>query len=231
MSGLHCDVCASCQCVLQGGHLCCCCASQRQPLVLCPDTPALPLFSIKADNLSATMQAVCAVRLHSACCTHKAGAGRAAALFKAVWPSRCAQGSVWAPAEIAHCSLPYRTYCVHAPVGRPGGSRSGCHVLRPQLGAPAIDGRPQLRLQQACVGVGLCGADDVQADLEIVAPGTCTESSKSLRGSLRWQPAMRRSLLEDMLCRAQVHGGQQSPHRCLRQVACFRTQPAVTCCT
>ena len=110
MGGLHCNVCASCHCVLQGGHLCCCCSLQRQPsaLALCPTTPALALFPCRGrHSWYATTQKVCAVRLHGTTCMHKAGAGTAAVLFKAAWPSVMCKGQHAMPLQRNFdCSCP-----------------------------------------------------------------------------------------------------------------------------
>ena len=52
VDGLHCDVCASCQCGLQCENLCCRCIPHRQPsmLSLCPTTLAPPLFPAEVDT-------------------------------------------------------------------------------------------------------------------------------------------------------------------------------------
>ena len=85
------------------------CRGSRTSLSLCPTTPALPLLRAAPGTHSATVQAVCAVRLHGTTCMLEAGSGTAAALFKAAWPSQDAQGSMRVAADIARCNSPCRT--------------------------------------------------------------------------------------------------------------------------
>ena len=101
-------------------------------------------------------------------------------------------------------------------------------MLRPQSGAPATGGRPQLCLQQACVWVLACvGQMKCRQSVGLLHQARAQIAPESPGGSLRRQPAG-----DDMLCMeprrmegSRVHKG------CLRQVACFQTQSAVSCCT
>lgn len=109
MGGLHCNVCASCHCVLQGARLCCCCvAAQAANGAAMPhNTSAATVPCRSRHSYLATVQGVCAVRLHGV--ITRQGQAQLLPSSRPLGPQEVHRSACGAAAEIACCSFPCRT--------------------------------------------------------------------------------------------------------------------------